>query len=391
MRDVIHAFLFALGLACLLSLLGLTARGDILAEKASTAAAVCKLVKIEGRSMPTGSGTLVGASADGRHGLVITAYHVAGRRGRAEVRFANVPELADRVFPGTVFRGDPANDLSAVLIHNPGIPPVWIDDLRALTPVEGRYYACGYPSGRGFRVFAGRVARMNARETLIDSPIVPGVSGGALFDETGYYCGVTNARQARSGRGWSHTLANAGHALDDFLAASSQQCGVLLRRRAARRDPGLQPALPAAPALPQCPDGRCPIPSAMPYGYQHLNPTPAIAAAPAPPAAAPVVAAAPLVPAPQPDNATMPADQVPRPAGEHSIVAQRSDPRLDALIALAEERWGVKIDEPTEADAAELVARLPTLTLTVDYHDGRPPRQAVISTRELVLRQLGVN
>ncbi len=387
MRDNLKASAVAVITAASLMLASLVARAEM---PVSTNEAVCWI--------GNGSGTLVGVTADQSKALVISCWHCCKQKGRIiNCTFKNVPHLAAKKFPGRVTRVDSKWDLAAILIYNPGIPPVVIGDLQRH---QGLYSACGYGGGR-YSAARGSVYSFDSSTTWTRCGIYPGHSGGGLFDPFGGYCGVTNWNNGSNGpnpRGWSRS--RSGDPLKKFIHDATYECGIFSRWRNKGGGHGT------------CPPGGCPpeggaAPGSgygLAPGYKPLTPlagqTP-IAVIPQTPQAAPQVAP-PVVadpynpPAPVPDAVVVtPAKPTPAEPQEPSNVeppwelfaqqieaAENSDRREAAAKAAyaaykaamtgAQERSAIArsvVSGPGESDAKGVVDRLPEVSVVVRYSD----------------------
>lgn len=369
-----------------------------------------------------GSGTLIGTTADGTKALVISCNHVCEDAPIVNCTFKNVPQLAAKKFPGRVVELDSRHDLAAVLIYNPGIPPVVIGDFQRH---DGIYSACGYGGGR-YSAARGRIFRMDANTTWTRCGIYPGHSGGGLFDPYGCYCGVTNWNNGSDGPNPSgFSRSRSGAALQAFICKATRECGILSRWRNRHANSGGGDQL--------CPPGGCPNPNTpsldgggygLAPGYQNITAPQAaplvaqapVVTAPAQPAAVaqpiqlattpPAIAVQPATPlAVRPLEPAAPAQQPlaqPDPVADYArtleaalaakrsqLAAERamaayeqalaqpapqglpmqSDPRLEAILTAIERQLGVARDEPRRGEPSQLVDHLPVVTMTVEYHD----------------------
>lgn len=407
----------------------------------STNEAVCQI-------SAGGSGTLVGVSGDAKTALVISAHHVVGGHDTVVCRFRNAPSIASQRFNGRVVRTDRQWDLAAVLIWNPGIPPVVIGDLQRH---DGIYSACGYGGGR-YSCARGRIFRFDRTQTWTRCGIYPGHSGGGLFDPWGAYCGVTNWNNGSNGPnpgGWAR--ARSGEPLENFLRVATAQCGVHTRWR--NRDgvevicpPGQTPnvmstqsAAAIEPAgmpasyecrifgrlfnrgggggsyTPYCPDGVCPNPESYqqlapgegygqapkytpltPLANQQLAPQPQLAQPQTPPQVQiqqPPVQPIVVTPQAAQPQAAQPQAAQPQAIQPQAVQPQASDPRIDKLVDAVNKigaKMGVAVEpEPTTSSAAALVAKLPTLRLQIVAEDGTVTDTAEVDLTALALKEIG--
>lgn len=377
MKAIKTAFVLATAIFSLFVVSSLSARGQ------STNEAVCKI----SAGSFIGSGTLIGASIDGKTALVISCYHVCGDYRFVNCFFKNVAQLAETPFPGRVVKLSRQWDLAAVLIFNPGIPPAEIGDFSIAHP--GVYSACGYGKGR-YSAARGSIIRMDADTIETRYNIYGGHSGGGLFDPWGRWCGVTNWSSNNRGpeRG-GFTMSRSGWPLEQFTREAVEQCGILSRLRNRGGGGG---------GGGSCPDGNCPNPSvpSLPGqgyapGFQPLTPlasqpqqTPTVTT---PPAVNPAPTI--TVPAPQPQQPpTVTVQQTPAVVQQQVVQTPPQEQQINALIAALEKKFGVKAStEPETGDAAKLLDDLPTVELNVVYGDRT--EKATLDLRAFVLRELG--
>ena len=150
--------------------------------------AVVRVAAPEGNATSYGSGTLVGAS--GKHGLVLTNWHVVrDATGEVSVRFPDGSRS-----PATVLTTDRTWDLAALLIQPPTVRPV---NIATTTPQRGdRMTIVGFGSGQ-YREASGKVVQFVSPgkgepfEMLeVDVGARQGDSGGPILDRRGQMAGV---------------------------------------------------------------------------------------------------------------------------------------------------------------------------------------------------------
>lgn len=214
----------------------------------STDAAVCRIATNDGGG---GSGTEIGWSGDKKNALVISARHVCGPKGSLVRCYFENAKTPAPYYNGRVVRSGPG-DFAAVLILNPGVPPVAIGDFEVH---PGNYSACGYgATGRGgqrYRCANGPINGTGPDTLFMQCAIWPGFSGGTLFDPLGGFCGVTNACDGSGVNG--RTIADAGNGLKSFIRSTTKQCGIFSRWRSKRGGAGND-----AGSCPTCGPGGCP-------------------------------------------------------------------------------------------------------------------------------------
>ena len=90
----------------------------------------------------------------------------------------------------TVVARDLAHDAAIVSVQTPNLPAITLGDSNSLEP--GRQIGIvGYPIPDGFieqhlgialSLYAGRIASVRPRMLELDGPVIPGESGGPVFD-----------------------------------------------------------------------------------------------------------------------------------------------------------------------------------------------------------------
>jgi hypothetical protein len=416
----------------------------------STDAAVCQVKEPGG----AGSGVLIGWTKDKKLALVISCHHLCGDPGSlVDCYFRNVPAMANVAHPGRVVLADATLDLAAVLIYNPGVPPVAIGDFQKH---EGVYSACGYGDGKYHCTnaplyrFPPGVKLTDGGLLLTSCAIIPGDSGGCLFDPLGGFCGVTNGRGEREDFGSPNgvTLSRSGDGLKSFILVATKKCSIFTRWRERRSGGG---GGGGDASCPTCGPGGCPDvaggPSGAIPGYTNLTPVQAPAAAqivsPAPVAATTVVQVQPARPvqllapapvatvvdgapyaAPVPDptppvvapapsvdaqlralNAQMVLldqqakalqamqTQIAMPARVANYVAAPSvlaaeDPRVGPLIAAVEAMTGKAVPRSPAGSPATLIRGLPTLRLSIISSGGYETETADINFANVALERI---
>ena len=165
--------------------------------------AVVRVIVPEGRSMSLGSGTLV--AVNGRHGLVVTNWHVIRDAGdRIEVAFPDGFRSQ-----ATLLAADRDWDLAALAIWRPNVQPI---PLAGQAPCPGDPLTiAGYGSGR-YRTASGRCVQYVSPGANLPFEMVElaakareGDSGGPILNQRGELAGVLFG--ATSGRtAGSHTV-----------------------------------------------------------------------------------------------------------------------------------------------------------------------------------------
>lgn len=121
---------------------------------------------------------------------VITNCHVVRNAEILKVRYAS------RIYPARLEYGDqdPTRDLCKLMVPQLEAPPVALGDSRTLK-VGKRVFALGAPLGLELSLSEGIVSGLRSHQDAayiqITTPISPGSSGGALFDEAGELVGLT--------------------------------------------------------------------------------------------------------------------------------------------------------------------------------------------------------
>lgn len=145
-----------------------------------------------------GSGVIVASGAWGSR-ILTDAHVVADAR---DLR-AKAGDTGKSVPLRVVAVSDDEDDLALLEIPTPNLQPVTLGDMRAVVP--GRAVGVlGYPIPDAFEdehlrtvvsLYTGRIASVRNGTVEIDVPIIPGESGGPMFDgETGAVIGLAESR-----------------------------------------------------------------------------------------------------------------------------------------------------------------------------------------------------
>jgi hypothetical protein len=224
-------------------------RAEAAGPRAATASPSCRIFNhLPGGSTDIGSGTLIGVTADGSRGLVLSCGHLfSDGRGKVVVEFPG-----GRTHGANLVALDRDADLSALEIASPpGLPAQVAFDLDAGRTLT----ACGYGPSGDYRCVAGRVvgtATNAGQETLqIAGAVRSGDSGGGVFDERGRLVAVV------WGESGGVTYATSGGPLRRFVerlrgrqrAAAVVDCPTGMCPRVAPAGPGVTPGAGQAAAL----------------------------------------------------------------------------------------------------------------------------------------------
>ncbi len=143
-----------------------------------------------------GSGVIVASDATGS--AVLTVEHVVHG---ARALHATLDER--RSVPARVLATDAANDLALVRIDAPGRVVARLGSSRAIEPGT-QVGVAGFPVPDAFAgehlgvktsVYAGRVSSMRRDSLELDLPVIPGESGGPVFDaQTGDVVALAESR-----------------------------------------------------------------------------------------------------------------------------------------------------------------------------------------------------
>ena len=231
--------------------------------------------------------------------LVVTAAHLfTGGRGQVEVRFPSGDRYAARVE-----RVDHVWDLAILAIRRPRALPVAFASARPA--IGSQITAGGYPGGRPYRTVCGRFTRWvgpgggQPFDMLdVEARVVPGDSGGPLFDAGGRLVGLISGCAGRYTTGPCFTRIRAMlHVLvggTGSLARGVAQAALGVRRRSPPARTTAAPGFPGpiqskvAPGAKRGATGGMITPQSIAGG----RPPPAIAGRPPPtPATAAEVAA----------------------------------------------------------------------------------------------------
>ncbi len=181
--------------------------------------AVVRVIVPEGRSMSLGSGTLV--AVNGRHGLVVTNWHVIRDAGaRIEVAFPDGFRST-----ATLLAADRDWDLAALAIWRPNVQPI---PLAAEAPWPGDPLTiAGYGSGR-YRTATGRCVQYvspgaNHPFEMVElaASAREGDSGGPILNQRGELAGVL------FGATWGRTAGSHTVPVRRFLASVSDKFNTL--------------------------------------------------------------------------------------------------------------------------------------------------------------------
>jgi S1-C subfamily serine protease len=145
-----------------------------------------------------GSGVVV-ASGDWGSRILTDAHVIDGARGLR----ARVGDTGKSVPGRLVARSNDDDDLAIVDIPTPNLPVARLGSMEALEP--GRPVGVlGYPIPDAFEdehlrttvsLYTGRIASVRNGTIEVDMPIIPGESGGPVFDvETGTVIGIAESR-----------------------------------------------------------------------------------------------------------------------------------------------------------------------------------------------------
>lgn len=131
-----------------------------------------------------GSGVIVH-----ENGYIATNYHVVEGAERIQIRFNDNSFYADKFY---IAGYDSKRDLVILKISKTGLKPVVFRDSSTVKPGE-KVISIGSPYGYFNLVTTGVVYGSTGDIIGTSAPIAPGSSGGALFDENGYFIGVVSA------------------------------------------------------------------------------------------------------------------------------------------------------------------------------------------------------
>jgi tetratricopeptide (TPR) repeat protein len=167
----------------LLPLHGYALTPDDVFESVKDAVFVVKALDIRGKIKKQGSGVQISP------GRVVTNYHVV--KGGAS--FQVVQEK--RVVPAAIYGYDENKDICILSANEIKAVPVKIRKAATLKIGE-TVYAVGAPPGVALYLSEGIVSELRGEPPIIQStaPIVPGSSGGGLFDKDGRLVGLTTAK-----------------------------------------------------------------------------------------------------------------------------------------------------------------------------------------------------
>lgn len=218
--------------------------------------AVVRVIVPEGRSISLGSGTLV--AVNGRHGLVVTNWHVIRDAGdRIEVAFPDGFRSQ-----ATLLAADRDWDLAALAIWRPNVQPIPLAN-QAPWPGDPLTIA-GYGSGR-YRTDTGRCLQYVSPGANLPFEMVElaanareGDSGGPILNQRGELAGVL------FGATWGRTAGSHTVPVRRFLASVADKFDTLAEA----------PATLAQ--LPQSGDYRHGQPAEPKVYYPHGDPRPSV-------------------------------------------------------------------------------------------------------------------
>jgi S1-C subfamily serine protease len=202
--------------------------------------------QLPGGIVHAGSGTLVDATADSRHGLVLTCAHLFSEgKGRITITFPG-----GACHEAVLSAIDDDADLAALEIASPQVMPV---EYSPTFDPRDQLRACGFGGDGVFRCVGGAVCGAaespGQRSLRLAGAVRNGDSGGGVFDSRGRIVAVV------WGESGGETYASTGAPLKRFLEQ--------VLRRPQGGDHSLEPTTVAA-----CPNGLCPrrLPSPGPFG-----------------------------------------------------------------------------------------------------------------------------
>ena len=218
--------------------------------------AVVRVIVPEGRATSLGSGTLV--AVNGRHGLVVTNWHVIRDAGdRIEVVFPDGFRSQ-----ATLLAADRDWDLAALAIWRPNVQPIPLAN-QAPWPGDPLTIA-GYGSGR-YRTATGRCVQYVSPGANLPFEMVElaaaareGDSGGPILNQQGELAGVL------FGATWGRTAGSHTVPVRRFLASVADKFDTLAEA----------PATLAQ--LPQSGDDRLGQPAEPKVHYPHGDPRPSV-------------------------------------------------------------------------------------------------------------------
>jgi S1-C subfamily serine protease len=144
-------------------------------------------------------------------GTVLTNYHVI----RLDKNNTLPVKLSDgREFTGKVIASDEVLDMAVIQLDNAsGLPVATLANDSSSAQVGTMVYAIGSPTGTRWKMSSARVIELDSICANDDSPLrcirtpsgflLPGNSGGPMFDITGKVVGINRAVQAETGEGVS--------------------------------------------------------------------------------------------------------------------------------------------------------------------------------------------
>lgn len=182
MFDKVEKYLLALAAAATLGLFAFGVfRADITDNIQTSTAQVVKIVNPKTGAL--GSGVVVQ-----RDGLIITNAHVVSDTEEVQVTFSDGASFVGKVANRTEAELDTATVKVDRYPGFRGIAAIRCEPLK----VGEEVYAIGHPLGRLWTVTFGRVSAVRGASVQLDATILPGNSGGGLFDKSGRLVGLPN-------------------------------------------------------------------------------------------------------------------------------------------------------------------------------------------------------
>lgn len=129
-----------------------------------------------------GSGVVVHASDN--DAWILTAYHVTNGRRQVDIRW---PERA--TLQATFVRGNEERDVALYYISRPPPSKVYASVCERKLEVGEEVTYCGYSSGWLHR-FTARITRIDKNWVYTTRGVIPGDSGGAIFNKDGELIGI---------------------------------------------------------------------------------------------------------------------------------------------------------------------------------------------------------
>jgi len=197
------------------------------------------IVKIECNTGRGGSGVLV--NDDGQF-IILTAEHVVRGAEWCRVIFRDGRYVSGK----SIFTDKNRVDVAAVLVDDPGIPPV---EIATAAPARGEtVWMCGYGSDGRLIGQANQVRGEAGSRLEVYGQVRPGDSGGPVYDARGQVCGINSASSAPGQPGQYNVAACCGP-VKSFVNRLRVSLAAGHEYRADR--------LKAKVAASGCPDGNC--------------------------------------------------------------------------------------------------------------------------------------